>query len=218
MARNRHAPDEVGKTWTPVSQADGTRRILGVLGGCDAHALKVANPDRSDHRTFGEWRRWMPLPPRTDRVHSSSLNRPEWFPLGEGVRPPTPSSAEPGEWQHSWQFHASSSLEYHHRETVIIGPVMCRGPSSSEVSLRPGSPAKFCTALPRLQSSKWSHNCRGPSFSSGSSCLLTPQMPASNVVPLWTCWETACPRSGRLSVHLVQNGLWGECAARPEQQ
>ena len=72
-AANRHAPDEVGRTWTPVSKADGTRRILGVLGGCDAHALrKIAIPDRSDHRTFREWRRWMPLPPRTDRVHSSS--------------------------------------------------------------------------------------------------------------------------------------------------
>ena len=51
----RHAPNEVGRTWTPVSQADGTCRILGALGGCDAHALsKIAHPDRSDHRTFGE--------------------------------------------------------------------------------------------------------------------------------------------------------------------
>ena len=55
---------------------------------------------------------------RLDR--SGFLNRPEWLPLRDGVRPPTPSSAEPGEWQHGWQFHASSSLEYHHRETVII--------------------------------------------------------------------------------------------------
>ena len=34
--------------------------------------------------------------------------------------PPRPRSTEPGEWQHGWQHHASSSLEHHFRETVVL--------------------------------------------------------------------------------------------------
>ena len=29
-------------------------------------------------------------------------------------------SAEPGEWQHGWQYHASSSSELHFRETLVL--------------------------------------------------------------------------------------------------
>ena len=37
-----------------------------------------------------------------------------------GARPPLVASFELGEWQHGWQFHASSPLEHHFRETVIL--------------------------------------------------------------------------------------------------
>ena len=37
-----------------------------------------------------------------------------------GRRPSVPISSEPGEWQHGWQYHGSSSLDCHFRETVVF--------------------------------------------------------------------------------------------------
>ena len=48
------------------------------------------------------------------------LQRPDWLQLRAGARPPVALDAEPGEWQHGWQFHASSPLEHHFRETVLL--------------------------------------------------------------------------------------------------
>ena len=46
--------------------------------------------------------------------------RPPWEELQGGKRPPSSENAEPGEWQHGWQYHASSTSEFHFRETVVI--------------------------------------------------------------------------------------------------
>ena len=51
---------------------------------------------------------------------SGFVGRPSWRELRVGVRPPQPSGVEPGEWQHGWQYHGSSSLEYHFRESVVF--------------------------------------------------------------------------------------------------
>ena len=48
------------------------------------------------------------------------VDRPSWADLQRGVRPPVAVSVEPGEWQHGWQHHASSSSEFHFRETVMF--------------------------------------------------------------------------------------------------
>ena len=48
------------------------------------------------------------------------MTRPSWEELQGGMRPPSPENAEPGEWQHGWQYHASSTSEFHFRETVVI--------------------------------------------------------------------------------------------------
>ena len=48
------------------------------------------------------------------------VNRPTWTLSRDGLRPPPPLSGEPDEWQHGWQYHASSPVEHHHRETVIF--------------------------------------------------------------------------------------------------
>ena len=48
------------------------------------------------------------------------VDRPGWADLQRGARPPVAVSVEPGEWQHGWQHHASSSSEYHYRETVMF--------------------------------------------------------------------------------------------------
>ena len=47
------------------------------------------------------------------------LRRPDWVQLRAGARPPLIPSAEPSEWQQGWQYHASSLLEHHFRETVV---------------------------------------------------------------------------------------------------
>ena len=65
--------------------------------------------------------------------------------------------AEPGEWQHGWQYCASSSDECHYRETVVLaqsaaadqahlrshsGPaaseVLCCAPTEPEFKMQPG--------------------------------------------------------------------------------
>ena len=52
---------------------------------------------------------------------SGFVARLDWRALRAGGRPRIPESHEPGEWQHGWQYHASSSPGYHFRETVLLG-------------------------------------------------------------------------------------------------
>ena len=76
------------------------------------------------------------------------LKRPDWLQLRAGARPPAPLDAEPGEWQHGWQFHASSPLEHHFRETVLLARAMPRRPGGAfAFALRP----RFQRCLPRLR-------------------------------------------------------------------
>ena len=89
-------------------------------------------------------------------IRGGFLRRPEWAQLRAGARPPLTPSAEPGEWQHGWQYHASSPLEHHFRETVILaqscaadqahlrshaGPcasdVFCGAPTEKEFEVEP---------------------------------------------------------------------------------
>ena len=48
------------------------------------------------------------------------VGRPSWEALKAGARPPAPEVTEPGEWLHGWQHHASSSSEFHYRETMVL--------------------------------------------------------------------------------------------------
>ena len=47
--------------------------------------------------------------------------RPSWQAAFDGARPEPPQQAdrEPGEWQHGWQYYASSSREHHFKRTVV---------------------------------------------------------------------------------------------------
>ena len=81
---------------------------------------------------------------------SGFVGRPEWHLLRAGRRPPEPISSEPGEWKHGWQYHGSSSLEYHFRETVVL----TQSCPSSTVPLVQG-PAQFYTVLPQVRSTDW---------------------------------------------------------------
>ena len=53
-------------------------------------------------------------------TRSGFVAQPGWRALRAGAVPPHPGTHEPGEWQHGWQYHASSSLEHHFQETVIL--------------------------------------------------------------------------------------------------
>ena len=48
------------------------------------------------------------------------VTRPTWSELRAGTRPTSVSASEPGEWQHGWQYHASSPFEFHFREAVVF--------------------------------------------------------------------------------------------------
>ena len=58
--------------------------------------------------------------------HEGFVSRPEWTELRSGARPPQVQSSEPGEWQHGWQYYASSSSEHHYRGERGTCPVVCR--------------------------------------------------------------------------------------------
>ena len=52
---------------------------------------------------------------------SGFVGRPTWEALRAGARAPLPpEGAEPGEWQHGWQHHASSSSKLHFRDAVVF--------------------------------------------------------------------------------------------------
>ncbi len=83
------------------------------------------------------------------------MGRPGWTALRDGARPHG-FVAEPGEWQHGWQYFASSSLEHHFRENVVLAQssagnqahlrshsghgsssVLCGCPTSPEFQIQP---------------------------------------------------------------------------------
>ena len=52
--------------------------------------------------------------------HEGFVSRPGWTELRDGARPPQVQFSEPGEWQHGWQYHVSSSSEHLSRESVVL--------------------------------------------------------------------------------------------------
>ena len=131
---------------------------------------------------------------------SGFVARPDWTQLKEGLRPPQPASSELGEWQHGWQFHASSPLEHHFRETVILA----QSDAADRAHLR-------------------SH--AGPGASEvllGAPTAMEFKVERASVEPGWTSAadieEHVPGQGGCVRGRLAQNDLWQECAAKPEQQ
>ena len=88
-------------------------------------------------------------------IWAGSSSRPSWTAFRSGCRPPPDPTAEFGEWQHGWQYYASSSVEFHFRGTVVLaqssaadqahlrshsgptaGEVLCGAPSGPEFTLQ----------------------------------------------------------------------------------
>ena len=136
---------------------------------------------------------------------SRFIDRPSWEALQRGVRPQPPAAAEPGEWQHGWQYYSSSSSEYHFRETVGLaqscpadqahlrshsGPcaslVLCGSPTSPEFTVKPH---RFRTVvLERL---------RLPLMVTDARCEC------GGILDTRGQHRAACPRSGRLRSRAV---------------
>ena len=146
---------------------------------------------------------------RLDR--SGFINRPEWSPLREGVRPPALSSAEPDEWQHGWQYHAAGnitrfpSLEYHHRETVIVAQSCAAdqahlrshsGPGASEVLHGAPTSTEF-KVEPQLLRTLILERLRLPLHATDARCECGAPFDELGR------HRTACRRSGRLRVRAV---------------
>ena len=53
-------------------------------------------------------------------IGAVSWGDPVWEALKAGAKPPAPEVTEPGEWLHGWRRHASSSSEFHYRETMVL--------------------------------------------------------------------------------------------------
>ena len=61
------------------------------------------------------------MPPRVaNGERDFGLRRPGWQELRAGARPAPPLTVDPGEWEHGWQYYASSASEHHFRETVVL--------------------------------------------------------------------------------------------------
>ena len=69
-----------------------------------------------------------------------------WTSLWAGARPPPPTIAKPGEWQHGWQYYASSSFEHHFRETAVFAPFSAADQAHLLSHAGPGASAILCGA------------------------------------------------------------------------
>ena len=54
------------------------------------------------------------------RAFAAWFERPSWPELRRGRRPPESASKEPGEWQHGWQYWASSVSDKHFRKITML--------------------------------------------------------------------------------------------------
>ena len=102
----------------------------------------------------------------------------------------------PGEWQHGWQFHASSPLEQHFRETVLLAR-LC--PDDQVAHLRshsgPGSSDVLCGAP--YQPHLFMERLRLPLDITDARCECSCRLDFEGR------HRGACPRSGRLRTRAV---------------
>ena len=133
------------------------------------------------------------------------VNRPTWTLLRDGLHPPPPLSGEPGEWQHGWQYHASSPFEHHHRETEIFaesdaadqahmrshagpgaGSVLCGAPTATEFRVEPHLFRTLVLERLRLPLSVTEARCE-----------------CGHILDVFGKHRAACSRSGRLRARAV---------------
>ena len=76
--------------------------------------------------------------------------RPSWPELRDGKRPPENATGEPGEWQHGWQYWASSVSDSHLRKTTMLSvrSATSRAHLRSHSGLNAGADLVFAPTAP----------------------------------------------------------------------
>ena len=146
--------------------------------------------------------------------------RPSWQELRDGKRPPENTTGEPGEWQHGWQYWASSVSDSYLRNTTMLSArsAASRAHLRSHSGLNAGA---AWLSLRQLRSMPFPRTCSGYCCLRGSNsrslwtrrCVLVATL-------LWTLWDAtelhapalADSRSGRLQ----SSACWFECVVKAE--
>ena len=118
-------------------------RILGVVAMIQARLPVMANAvmealEGNAQGCIGELQ-------ESTRVLDASgfIGRPSWTSLRAGTRPLPPTVAELGEWQHGWQYYASSSF----RETVVFAQSSAADFAQLRSHPGPGASAAICGSI-----------------------------------------------------------------------
>ena len=128
------------------------------------------------------------------------VSRPSWPALQRGQRPPAADSSEPGEWQHGWQYHATSSSEHFFREVVVLAQSVAAdqahlrshsGPGSSDVLLGCPTSLEF-EVQPEVFRTLVLERLRLPLHITEAKCVCGVSLDKRGR------HRASCPRSGRL--------------------
>ena len=139
-------------------------------------------------------------------TRSGFVAQPGWRALRAGALPPHPGTHEPGEWQHGWQYHASSSLEHHFRETVILAQSCAADQTHLRSHSGPGASSSMLGSPSSLEFKLVFERLRLPLDVTEARCEC------GGAVDLYGRHRAACPRSGRISTRAV--GPERVCVAR----
>ena len=170
-------------------------------------------------------RRWLFWSASQDRRHIGSRGvRDETIlaRIATLFQAPSPEHAEPGEWEHGWQYHASSSSEFHFRETLVLAQSCPADQAHLRSHSGPGASAVLHGApkLLLLPSSKWHLSCFAPCFWKDFGCQCRSRTNDASVVSPSTHRPATEPRAlgleGCSLEHWDQNALWPECAGKQE--
>ena len=203
--RRGHTTHAAGRFGSPFRVKNCTWRILGVVGRRIAHDTS-SSACHGQCRDGGFGRQRAELQESTRVLDANGfIGRPSWTSLRAGARPPPPTVAEPGEWQHGWQYYASSSLEHHFRETVVFVQSSAADLAHLRSHAGPGASAAICGAP------------TGPEFTLSPPVFRTMilerlRLPLDIAEARCECGgfvdslgrhRAACPRSGRLRSRAV---------------
>ena len=141
----------------------------------------------------------------TPLIESVSWTDQGWHQLRMGARPPLVASSKPGEWQHGWQYHASSPLEHHFRETVILA----KSCAADQAHLRSHAGAGASDVLHDAPTGR-EFKVESHLFRTLVLERLRLPLPVTEAfcecgspLDVWGRHRAACPRSGRLRARAV---------------
>ena len=102
--------------------------VLGILGGCPPHGWTAKPRSRGHGGAHTVSQREQRHQGCLTELHQAGARldrerfwwRPSWQALRDGARPEEHVVGEPGEWQHGWQYWASSISDSYFRKTSLL--------------------------------------------------------------------------------------------------